>query len=126
MIVVADTTPLNYLVLIGQIELLSALYRTVLIPQEVHRELQQPGTPPTVRAWATNLPAWCEVRASSSTPDPALSELDPGGAKPSNLRWKRASTSSSWTKPRGDGKHYVDICRSRGPWRSWRKQLIEA
>jgi predicted nucleic acid-binding protein len=32
MIVVADTTPLNYLVLIGQIELLSALYRTVLIP----------------------------------------------------------------------------------------------
>jgi predicted nucleic acid-binding protein len=78
MIVVADTTPLNYLVLIGQIELLSALYRTVLIPQEVHRELQQPGTPPTVRAWATKLPAWCEVRASSSTPDPALSELDPG------------------------------------------------
>lgn len=78
MIVVADATPLNYLVLIGQIELLSALYRTVLIPQEVHRELQQPGTPPTVRAWATKLPAWCEVRASSSTPDPALSELDPG------------------------------------------------
>ena len=37
MIVVADTTPLNYLVLIGQIELLSALYRTVLIPQEVHQ-----------------------------------------------------------------------------------------
>jgi predicted nucleic acid-binding protein len=50
MIVVADATPLNYLVLIGQIELLSALYRTVLIPQEVHREIQQPGTPPTVRA----------------------------------------------------------------------------
>lgn len=78
MIVVADTTPLNYLVLIGQIELLSVLYRTVLIPQEVHRELQQPGTPLTVRAWAMNLPAWCEVRVPSSPPDPDLSELDPG------------------------------------------------
>jgi predicted nucleic acid-binding protein len=50
MIVVADTTPLNYLVLIGQIELLPTLYHTVLIPQEVHRELRQPGTPPMVRA----------------------------------------------------------------------------
>jgi predicted nucleic acid-binding protein len=51
MIVVADTTPLNYLVIIGHIELLPALYQSVLIPQEVHRELQRPGTPPTVRAW---------------------------------------------------------------------------
>jgi predicted nucleic acid-binding protein len=42
MIVVADTTPLNYLVLIGQIELLSPLYQSVLIPLEVHRELQRP------------------------------------------------------------------------------------
>jgi predicted nucleic acid-binding protein len=53
MIVVADTTPLNYLVIIGHIELLPALYQSVLIPQEVHRELQRPGTPPTVRAWAS-------------------------------------------------------------------------
>ena len=78
MIVVADTTPLNYLVLIGQIELLSALYQSVLIPPEVHRELQQLKTPPGVRAWAASLPIWCEVRTSSSTPDATLSELDPG------------------------------------------------
>ena len=70
-----DTTALNYLVLIGQIELLSALYQRVLIPQEVHRELQQSRTPPPVSHWAASLPAWCEVRASSSTRDPALSEL---------------------------------------------------
>ena len=37
MIVVADTTPLNYLVLIEQIDLLPALYQQVLIPLEVHR-----------------------------------------------------------------------------------------
>jgi predicted nucleic acid-binding protein len=49
-----------------------------LIPPEVHRELQQPKTPPSVGAWAESLPIWCEVRASSSTPDAAVSELDPG------------------------------------------------
>lgn len=78
MIVVADTTPLNYLVIIGHIELLPALYRSILIPQEVHRELQRPATPLAVREWASNLPTWCEVRLLSSSPDPTLSELDPG------------------------------------------------
>jgi predicted nucleic acid-binding protein len=51
MIVVADTTPLNYLMLIGEIELLSALYESILIPREVHEELQRLKTPPPVRAW---------------------------------------------------------------------------
>jgi predicted nucleic acid-binding protein len=78
MIVVADTTPLNYLLLIGHIEVLPALYQSVLIPHEVHKELQRPGTPLTVRAWASSLPAWCEVRLLCSSPDPTLSELDPG------------------------------------------------
>jgi predicted nucleic acid-binding protein len=78
MIVVADTTPLNYLVLIGQIELLPSLYERVLIPYEVHKELQRPKTPPVVRAWALGPPAWCEVCALASIPDAALTELDPG------------------------------------------------
>jgi predicted nucleic acid-binding protein len=78
MIVVADASPLNYLVLIAEIELLPALYDKVLIPQEVHRELQQLQTPPTVRIWAGSLPAWCEVRSAASIIDPALSDLDPG------------------------------------------------
>jgi len=78
MIVVADTSPLNYLVLISEIELLPALYGNVLIPGEVHRELQRLQTPASVRTWADNLPVWCEVRAVTSSPDPALGELDPG------------------------------------------------
>ena len=78
MIVVADTTPLNYLILIGEIELLPALYESVLIPLEVHHELLKPNTPPQVRAWAENLPVWCEVRSVISVPDAALKELDAG------------------------------------------------
>ena len=78
MIVVADTTPLNYLILIGEIELLSALYESILIPREVHQELQRIKSPPPVRAWAACLPAWCEVRDATTVPDAALCELDAG------------------------------------------------
>ena len=78
MIVVADTSPLNYLVLIGEIEMLPALYEKVLIPQEVHTELLQPGAPPAVRQWAAALPVWADVRTASTKYDPELSELDPG------------------------------------------------
>ena len=108
MIVVADTTPLNYLVLIGQIELLSVLYQRVLIPQEVHRELQQSRTPATVSQWAASLPAWCEVRAASSNsliPLSANSILESG--RPFNLRWKPGSTPYSWTKAKDAEKRCV-------------------
>jgi predicted nucleic acid-binding protein len=77
-IVVADTTPLNYLVLIGEIDLLPALYRQVLIPTEVHRELQRRQTPLAVQTWAHDLPLWCQLRAVVSEPDPSLNELDAG------------------------------------------------
>ena len=78
MIVVADTAPLNYLLLIREIELLPHLYENVLIPPEVHRELSQPGSPAVVQRWAANLPAWSEVRSLIGFPDPTLKELDPG------------------------------------------------
>jgi len=45
MIVIADTSPLNYLVLIGQADLLQRLYRRVVIPEAVLRELSHPETP---------------------------------------------------------------------------------
>jgi predicted nucleic acid-binding protein len=78
MIVVADTTPLNYLVLVNEIALLPVLYQRILIPREVHRELQRSKTPPAVLEWALTLPTWCEVHSLQSTPDAALNELDPG------------------------------------------------
>ena len=78
MIVVADTSPLNYLALIGEIELLAAIYETVLIPEAVRQELLRDQAPSAVRKWAASLPAWCEVRSVNASADPALNELDPG------------------------------------------------
>ena len=75
MIVVADTGPLHYLVLIGAVDVLQPLYSRVLVPQTVTRELQDPSTPATVRAWMSQPPEWCEIRPDPLS-DPALQFLD--------------------------------------------------
>lgn len=78
MIVVADTTPLNYLMLIGEIELLPQLFGRVLIPFAVFEELNQAETPGAVRNWMANPPPWLEVRILRSRPADALDYLDQG------------------------------------------------
>jgi predicted nucleic acid-binding protein len=78
MIVIADTTPLNYLVLIDQPNLLPHLYGRVLIPPAVYEELQAEGTPAPVRDWAANHPAWLEVRPVLLPWDIGLDPLDEG------------------------------------------------
>jgi predicted nucleic acid-binding protein len=62
MLVVADTSPLHYLVLIQHEAILPAIYEQVAIPPAVLADLQQSSTPDLVRAWVTHLPAWLEVR----------------------------------------------------------------
>jgi len=76
--VVADTSPLNYLVLIEQIDLLPQLYGRVLIPEAVLDELSAMETPPLVRVWATNLPEWIEVSPATPIHDAGLTRLHAG------------------------------------------------
>jgi len=45
MLVVCDTSPLCYLLLIGEIEILPQLYDRVLIPTEVAQELSDINSP---------------------------------------------------------------------------------
>jgi predicted nucleic acid-binding protein len=79
MIVIADTTPLNYLVLIGESELLPTLYGGVVIPTAVLMELCARGAPTRVREWATSPPSWLRVERVEPAflTDTAL-DLDPG------------------------------------------------
>jgi predicted nucleic acid-binding protein len=51
MIVVADASPLNYLVLIGQSDILPYFYQGVLVPPSVWEELHDANTPVMVKAW---------------------------------------------------------------------------
>jgi|SRR5581483_7631332 len=62
MIVVSDTTPLNYLILIDQADILRRLYKRVIIPLAVHNELKNPRTPQKVRNWTKHQPEWLEMR----------------------------------------------------------------
>jgi len=39
MIIVSNTSPINYLILIGYINLLPELFQQIIIPQAVYREL---------------------------------------------------------------------------------------
>lgn len=61
MIVIADTAPVNYLILIEAIELLPRLYAEILIPQAVLTELVAPRSPIQVKRWAENNPDWLRV-----------------------------------------------------------------
>ena len=60
--VVADTSPLNYLVLIGSIDVLPELYERVLVPFEVIEELSAADAPAEVAVWVRSRPAWLEVQ----------------------------------------------------------------
>jgi predicted nucleic acid-binding protein len=60
-LVVADTGPLHYLVLIGQVDILPRLFGTITIPSVVRDELSCAETPPAVRAWMASPPAWLKV-----------------------------------------------------------------
>jgi hypothetical protein len=45
LLVVADTSPINYLLLIGHIEILPALFKNVILPSVVRDELTKPNAP---------------------------------------------------------------------------------
>lgn len=55
MIVIADTSPLHYLILVNASDILPELFQRVLIPNEVYAELRHPSTPSEVQLWIANL-----------------------------------------------------------------------
>ena len=78
-VVIADTSPINYLLLIGDIAILPRLYGQVLIPTEVLAELSDADAPPEVFRWVRMHPIWLQTRQVRTVhDDPALRQLDPG------------------------------------------------
>jgi len=58
MIIVSDTSPINYLILIGQIDLLPQLFEQIIIPQAVYNELSDSLAPLSVQTWTVDTPSW--------------------------------------------------------------------
>ena len=78
MIVISDTSPLNYLILIECIDVLPALYGQVIIPDGVLAELQRDNTPQVVKEWIAARPGWLEIRQAKMQASNALSMLGVG------------------------------------------------
>jgi predicted nucleic acid-binding protein len=78
MTVVSNTTPLNYLILIGRAEILSVLYEAVVIPGAVLSELTSPKTPNVVKDWILNKPDWLKVEETPQIVDSKLDEIQIG------------------------------------------------
>ena len=63
-LIVVDTGPINYLIQIGHIDLLSTLADKTVLPSSVRAELLNDAAPANVRAWAANPPGWVEIHAA--------------------------------------------------------------
>ncbi len=74
MIVVSDTSPLNYVVLIDLQYILPELFERILIPAAVREELQSADARDPIARFLAGTPAWLEPsvgdRSQAPTPGP--------------------------------------------------------
>jgi predicted nucleic acid-binding protein len=87
-IVVSDTSPLNYLILIDAIDVLPKLFPEVFTTNLVLRELTHPKAPEPVRRWAQAPPQWLNVVDPVGLL-PSTAKLDPGEASAISLAKER-------------------------------------
>jgi predicted nucleic acid-binding protein len=74
MIVVADSGPLHYPILLEHLELLRRFYGEVLVPEPVAAELSAAAAPAVVREWMRTLPTCLEVRRVPSDAVSAITD----------------------------------------------------
>lgn len=78
MIIVSNTSPINHLILMGNIHLLPELFGQITIPQTVMSELSAPEAPNIVRTWIGTPPDWLKIQSVSHPRDAIVNLLDPG------------------------------------------------
>lgn len=78
MIIVSDTTPLHYLILIRHTELLPNLFGAILIPEAVFAEMSHDKTPTAVLDLMKNLPPWIQVKTPAYVTTESIKGLGKG------------------------------------------------
>ena len=63
--IIADTSPLNYLVLIDAIEILPALFQEIIIPHSVRQELLAGGASEKLQDWISDAPNWLKIKTAN-------------------------------------------------------------
>ncbi len=89
MIVVSDTTPLNYLILINATDVLPALFGRVFAPKGVFEELSDPRSPKLEREWAASPPEWLTVREAARIDESLPKKLHKGEVEAISLAQER-------------------------------------
>jgi predicted nucleic acid-binding protein len=79
-VVVADATPLHYLILIEAVKVLPRIFEKIHVPSEVRDELTCDAAPPSVRTWMQQPPQWLEILSAPAiaSEDSSLQGLGPG------------------------------------------------
>ena len=86
-LVVADSGPLHYLILIDCAQILARLFVRVVIPSAVRDELLHPRAPKRVKDWILQPPAWLEItNVSNAQP---VHVLHPGETEALQLALER-------------------------------------
>lgn len=78
MIVVSNTSPINYLILIDHINLLPELFQQIMIPEAVYNELCDASAPAPVQNWIATPPDWLKIQSVNQPSDAIVDTLDPG------------------------------------------------
>ncbi len=78
MIVIADTSPINYLILIEAIDILPKLFGDVIVPRAVYNELNHVKAPEDVKYFIANLPVWLRIEDVDLPSDTGFDDLDYG------------------------------------------------
>ena len=77
MIVVASTSPIYYLLLIGEIDIFPQLFERAIVPQAVCTELNAQDVPIQLQNWIAQPPAWLDIQSVVNEPDTNLERLYP-------------------------------------------------
>ena len=85
MIVVSDTTPLNYLILIDATDVLPALFGRVYAPKAVIVEHSDARSPRPVREWASSPAQWLTVQEPAQVDETLPKKLQKGEVKAISL-----------------------------------------
>ncbi len=93
MIVLSDTSPLRYLVLVEYEHVLPALYTRLVTTPQVMSELSAEQSPAVVRTWLEKLPPWLEIREPREIS--AMPRIDLGEASAISLAHEYAGVGES-------------------------------
>ena len=77
-VVVSNSSPICYLILINQIHIMHEILGAILIPEAVARELGDNAAPKSVKEWIAKPPEWVSIQKAPYFMDAELDRLHAG------------------------------------------------